>query len=493
MRSPRYAAGWFAASVALYGISAARVPMWADSSKLTLYALHGYFPSLNPGDHPGWSVIARIWLALVPWLDPARATHLLSALAGAAAVALTFTLVLHWSRELGRAHTAAALLLVSHSLWWCSALTESYSTALALALAAAVLADSTSFGGRLAGGVSFGLAFATHPFSIVITVPALARRWRDISLWLGTVAGTAPVWLGVFGVPLDPLTGHRAGGSGSLGWHVKVFLHPTHALLGLAAVAALVALNLGPLGIAALVRKRPAQRLHPSPRLAVLTLAGYVVLVSSYSLFRLHVMVLFLIAGLLLTVGPRLPARMRTVHVVLQAALYLALPLAVGLAGHPDLGVRRLPHRNNAWYFLCPVKVLDDGPQLYARSLLDAAPPDATIVSDFNPGSVLALTRELSRTRPDLDLLPTAVDEALAAPDPAAALAGVIGRQLEAGRPVVLADRWEPYYRTRELTERFALALAPCGSGWLVIPDQLRSEKTSSATFSAPMPRRQSR
>ncbi|MCG6964219.1 MAG: hypothetical protein LJE95_13225 [Acidobacteria bacterium] len=493
MRSPRYAAGWFAASLALYGVSAARVPMWADSSKLTLYAIHGYFPSLNPGDHPGWSVIARVWLALVPWLDPARATHLLSALAGAAAVALTFTLALRWSRELGRAHTAAALLLVSHSLWWCSALTESYSIALALALAAAVLADSTSVGARLAGGVAFGLAFAAHPFSIVIAAPALARHWRTISLWLGTVAGTAPVWLGVLGVPLDPLTGHRAGGSGSLGWHVKAFLHPTHVLLGLAAVTALVVLNLGPLGIAALARGRGLSRQHPSPRLAVLTLAAYAVLVSSYSLFRLHVMVLFLVAGLILTVGPRLSGKMRTAHVVLQAAAYILLPMAAGLVGHADLGVRRLPDRNNAWYFLCPIKVLDAGPELYARSLLSAAPPRATIVADFNPGSVLVLTRELARTRPDLDLLPTAVDEALAAPDPAAALAGVIHRQLDGGRPVVLADRWEPYYRTRELAERFALTLAPCGSGWLVIPDQLRREKTSSATFSAPMPRRQSR
>jgi hypothetical protein len=487
--------------------------MWADSSKLTAYALHNYFPSLNPGDHPGWSVIARLWLALVPWLDPAHATNLLSAVAGAAAVALAFSLVLRWSHEPARAHTAAALLLVSHSLWWSSALTESYAIALALALAAALLTESRHPGGRLTAGLCCGLAFAAHPLSIVITVPALARRWRDIVSWLGAVAGTAPVWLGILGVPLDPLTGHRAGGSGSLGWHVKVFLHPTHALLGLTAVTALVMLNLGPLGIDALVRRRPIQRLHPSPRLATLTLTIYVVLVSSYSLFRLHVMVLFLIAGLILTVGPRLSGRMRTLHVALQAAVYLALPLAAGLAGHADLGVRRLPHRNNAWYFLCPIKVMDVGPELYARSLLSAAPPQATIVADFNPGSVLALTRELARTRTDLQLLPTAVDEALAAPDPAAALAGVIRLQLAAGHPVVLADRWEPYYRTHELIERFSLELVPCGPGWLVKPErpttaasnahaplrvrgksgpQLRSEKTSAATLSAPMPRRQS-
>lgn len=255
-----------------------------------------------------------------------------------------------------------------------------------------------------------------------------------------------------------------------MGWHVKEFLHPTHVLVGLAAVTALVVLNLGPLGIAALARGRGLPRQHPSPRLAMLTLAAYVVLVSSYSLFRLHVMVLFLVAGLILTVGPRLSGMMRTAHVALQAAAYVLLPLAAGLAGHADLGVRRLPDRNNAWYFLCPVKVLDTGPELYARSLLSAAPPQATIVADFNPGSVLVLTRELDRTRPDIQLLPTAIDEALAASDPAAALARIIRRQLAAGHPVVLADRWEPYYRTRELAERFSLPVVPCGPGWLVKP-----------------------
>jgi hypothetical protein len=35
----RYGAGWFAASLALYLASAARGLVWADSSKLTLYAL----------------------------------------------------------------------------------------------------------------------------------------------------------------------------------------------------------------------------------------------------------------------------------------------------------------------------------------------------------------------------------------------------------------------------------------------------------------------
>ena len=38
--------------------------MWGDPSKLTVYALAGYVPSLNPGDHPGWTVLAWLWAKL---------------------------------------------------------------------------------------------------------------------------------------------------------------------------------------------------------------------------------------------------------------------------------------------------------------------------------------------------------------------------------------------------------------------------------------------
>ncbi|MFN3412728.1 MAG: hypothetical protein ACK42L_01530, partial [Thermoanaerobaculum sp.] len=65
LRQPRPAL-WGMGFGALYLLSASRTPQWADASKLTLYALHGYFPSVNPGAHPGWTVLAWLWLHLVP-------------------------------------------------------------------------------------------------------------------------------------------------------------------------------------------------------------------------------------------------------------------------------------------------------------------------------------------------------------------------------------------------------------------------------------------
>ncbi len=55
---------WFAAAAALYSVSAARTLQLADGSKLTFYALAGYLPSLDPGDHPGWALLVppgSIW------------------------------------------------------------------------------------------------------------------------------------------------------------------------------------------------------------------------------------------------------------------------------------------------------------------------------------------------------------------------------------------------------------------------------------------------
>ena len=53
---------WFLASLALYLVTGAQGLVWGDSSKLTLYALAHHFPSLNPGDHAGWTLLAWGWL-----------------------------------------------------------------------------------------------------------------------------------------------------------------------------------------------------------------------------------------------------------------------------------------------------------------------------------------------------------------------------------------------------------------------------------------------
>jgi hypothetical protein len=479
---------WFAVAIGLYWLTGARSLIWADPSKLTLYALKGYFPSLNPGDHAGWTVLAWAWLHLVGG-DPVVAAHRLSALCGALVVALAALVVLARTGDRARAHTAAALLLVALPLWWAATVAETYAPALAATLAGALVASAGRRGWRwwAAGGL-WGLALAMHAMSLFLIVPlawegARLRVWR---LLPGLVVGSAPVWLALFGSPRDPLTGFAASGASTWRWHWEAFLALARAPRNAAVLAALLLYALGVLGVVALWRGRREPR---GAAVWAWSLGALSLLLLGYAPYRLHLMVAFLLVGLLLALPVRLPGWARVGHVVLQALVFFAVPAVVTAAGRESLGVRVLPYRNNAFYFLCPVKsvlfeppvpveprldthpawnarerwmkALDPGTGLYLAAFAPCAPTGAVVLADFNPGAVLQLARVARGWRPDLEIRPVAVDVALGTTDPVAALAAEVHREL-ATRPVVLADSYEPYYHPRQLSIRFDLD--ECGS-----------------------------
>lgn len=447
-------------------------PLWGDPSKLTLYALSGHLPSLNPGDHAGWTALAWVWLRVLSWLDPVQAAHLLSVVAGALAVALVHRFAGEVTGDARRAGGAAAVVLVAHPVWWSAAVAESYAAALALALSGCVFSLRRGWVGSFGAGFAVGLAAAAHMFSLVVSLPWLvtARRpWQPVVG--GVVAGLSPVWLGVLGTPPDPLTGFAAGGSGSWGWHLAAFVQPMALGRGVVLLAAVVVLALGPLGVWALARAgRDGRSLLPGPRGAGWVLAGYAVILCVYAPYRVPLMASFLLVGLVLLRPPALAPGGRALHIGGQVLLLTVLPWTLSAVGAGDLGLRRLPERSNARYFLSPVKRFETGPERYAQTLFEAAPQRAVILSDFNPGALLRLVQHTQRLRPDVEVIPTAVDDALARSDPAAELAARI-RELGATRPVVLADDWGPYYRTEELRRRFGVELLPSPSGWLVATD----------------------
>jgi hypothetical protein len=474
----RSAGLWFAGALALYVATGARGLVWADSSKLTLYALSGYFPSLNPGDHAGWTVLAWAWLRLVGG-DPVIAAHRLSAVFGALAVALAMLVIVARTGDRERAHTTAALLLVALPMWWAATVAETYPVALALSLGGGVALLSLGRGWRWFGaGVLWGLALACHAMAIFLIVPLAweaggRRAWR---LLPGAVVGSAPVWLAINGGgPPDPLTSFAASGGSTWSWHWEAFVAFARAPRGLAVLAAIVLYGFGVMGIAALWRGRRDARGGPAWGMSLGALA---LLLATYAPYRLHLMAIFLVVGALVALPVRLGAVARGAAVAVQALVFLAVPAVLTIAGRQDLGVRVLPFRNNAFYFLCPLKglpdatggwgpaaLLDPGTERYVAALGTCAPPDATIVADFNPGAPLRLAQVARGWRRDLEIRPVAVDVALGAADPAGALAGEIGRALERG-PVMLADTYRPYYRLDELAARFRFV--PCRVGALV-------------------------
>ncbi len=468
---------WSAAALGLYLVTGARGLMWADSSKLTLYALSAYLPSLNPGDHAGWTLLAAGWLRLAGG-DPVASAHRLSAIAGALAVGLLFLLLRTRGAARGEAHTGVAVATVSLPVWWAATTAETYSAALALTLAGGVIVRTRVGGWRWPlAGLTWGLAFACHAMALLLIVPLVweaerSRGWRVIP-WMAL--GTAPMWLAVLGAPADPLTGFAAASGSTWRWHWEAFVALARVPRGLLVVAALLLYAVGAFGAIAFWRGRGAPR--PSAvwpaSLGVLAL-----FLATYATYRIHLMTAFLLVGLLLALPVRLGGGARVAHVVAQVALYLAVPAVLTIGGWQDLGVRVLPHRNNAFYFLCPVKsaalagglwkpaeLFDPGTEAYVADLGRCAPEGAAVLADFNAGAPLCLAQRARGWRRDLGVRPVAVDVAAGSPDQVAELEAAIRREL-AARPVVLADTYRPYYRTDELAARFAVT--PCRAGAVV-------------------------
>jgi hypothetical protein len=455
--------GWFALGAAVYMASGARGLMWADASKLTLYALSGAFPSVNPGDHAGWTVLAWAWLRLIGG-DPVVAAHRFSALCGALVPALAAVWLLRRRQPPAVAHTAAAILLVAHPLWWAAAVAETYTPALAATLGGAVVLGESDRRWRLVlAGSLWGLAMAIHGLSVFLIVPlALVLRPRP-PLWLlaGFVSGSSPVWLALWGQPPDPVTGLAAAGSASWTWHAGAFLALSRLPRGVIVLVALLVLGLGPVAGWACARRTLSGCVAAPWRWS---LAVLVLVLAVYAPFRLHLMAGFLLTGLVLACTPSLGVAGRVAHVGVQASVYAALPLILSAAGFGGLGVRELPFRDNATYFLWPVKAFDRGPERYLEGLSACTPPGAAVLADFNPGAVLRLAQVARLWRTDLDIRPVAVDLALGSAGPASALAAETRPLLERGQAVVFADRWEPYYMIGQLPGDLAAETCAVGA-----------------------------
>ncbi|MFI5142863.1 MAG: hypothetical protein ACHQHM_02410 [Thermoanaerobaculales bacterium] len=480
---------WFAFALALYVLTGAHGLVWADSSKLTLYAVNRYLPSFNPGDHAGWTLLAWAWLK-VSHGDPVVWTHRLSALSGAFVVALSYLWALRRWGDRVRAHTLAVMLMVAQPLWWAATVAETYAPGIALVFAGSLALQEKNSRLRwfLAGGL-WGLAIAVHALAVFIIVPLAleqtgAKSWK---LLPAAALGFAPVWLAAFGGPLDPLTGFAASGAFTWGWHWEAFVAFTRAPLQAALLLGLFLYGVGPLGVVALLWRTTRTHVHLA---WPVSLGALTLLLLGYAPYRLHLMVGFVLVGVLLATPAMLSLRLRLAHVVVQIALYFAVPALLANLGGESLGARVLPFRSNAFYFLCPIKskdltapqpsarnleeassrswvsqlrsALDPGAERYVAALDQCAPAGATVLADFNPGAVLRLAQVVRGWRLDLDVRPVAVDVALADPNPAAALTRVVMEAL-AAHPVVLADVWPPYYRVNELARRFDLECGvPC-------------------------------
>jgi hypothetical protein len=133
----------------------------------------------HPPGYPLYSVLGRAWLEVFPWGNQAYGLNVLSALAGAAAVAVMFL----WTRRRAGATgalAAAALWALSAPLWKFSLLEEKYALHALFAVALAALSEGereTVFARARLSGLLLGLGLVNHQ-SLLFWIPAILWLWR---------------------------------------------------------------------------------------------------------------------------------------------------------------------------------------------------------------------------------------------------------------------------------------------------------------------------
>lgn len=181
----------------LYPAIAPRDSADMASAAMTLGVAH-------PPGYPLYSLLGRAWLQVFPWGNPAYRLNVLSALAGAAAVAVLFRWVRRRSGA-AAAFAAAAVWALSAPLWKFSLLEEKYALHALFAVSLLALTDGerdSAFSRARLSGLIAGLGLVNHQ-SLLFWFPAVLWLWRSEAARTGArparlaVAAAAPFIAGL--------------------------------------------------------------------------------------------------------------------------------------------------------------------------------------------------------------------------------------------------------------------------------------------------------
>lgn len=216
--------GAFGAAMLLFAFTASPYPQWQDSGwqqvRILTHQLH--HPLGLALVHPLHHFLGRAAVAFLPFLEPAYAITLVSAVAAAVAVANIATLVLLLTGSGGAALISAASLAVAHTFWQLATHTESYTlfaallTAEWLCLARYVRTGRTD--SLMAMACFNGLGFANHvlatlalPINAAILYFATAGRRDARRTWTA-----AACWWTLGAMPYLAIIGARVAQTGDV-------------------------------------------------------------------------------------------------------------------------------------------------------------------------------------------------------------------------------------------------------------------------------------
>lgn len=477
----------FAAALALYAWTAAPTVVWGDSAYYVLDAWLNVVRVGTASSHPLYVEIARPLVRLPG--DPGYHLALLSAVFGAAAVALVFRLSRQLDASAGAAAIGAAALAVSHGFWLHAVVPEVYTANACFLLASLSALLSWRRTGRarwlFAAALAFLVGLANH-LVLLLVLPALlafvvmVRRdlLRDRRTWVvaAAVLACAAVAAGLAIGPLSRAVYQLWVGPPGLSDYVRLEL-PLGAMGRelLLYVAYLgyqfptISFLFVCIGVRALiVRDRQAAvliLLAVALNAAVFihhtgweSRAKFVFYISDYALLS----VACAIGADRLLEGLRSPTRadadrawlavIGVLTVAVPPAVYAVAPGVAARIGVDLARSGRLAYRNDAAYFLKPGKRGYDGARRFAEESLRLAGPSAVIYADYTPFTVLRYLQRVEGVRPDIALI-------FKAERPLQDDRVAVAWLLENGRPrpTYIASRTLEYYDLSRLTGGYDL------------------------------------
>jgi hypothetical protein len=393
----------------LYAATGAHDVLWGDPAKLAQAAYDCAF-SLDPQAHFGNSLWARLF-ALLPLESYAWRTQLASAAAGGIAFGLGYSVLLELGLSRAAARIGIAAAVCCHTIWFVSAMTESYSAALALLGLAAWLARVRQR--PLLAGLVLGAGFLVHVICL-FSLPALVH-----ALWSGRggrasalrAAAGAALGCGVPALAVFLLASRQPGGASS-DWVELTRLYsdwrlPAHnapLLLGYFAYnfagPALVfcALGLRRMDRAQLTTGLLLAAAHYAVALFWIPQRSYLIAVPVYYACALPIAL-----GAEATLAARAPWRTLLATIGTPVLVYFATPWIVDrLPVQPH--IRDVPFRSEANYFYQPWKCGESGARRSIEAVGSALPERALVVGDFSTLTPLWYAQRVEGWRADLEL-----------------------------------------------------------------------------------------
>jgi len=439
----RYLFVLFSALV-LYTISCAPGLLWQDSGLIQYRIWHNdiegfYGLALS---HPLFYIVG----IAVKYVSPGEFAHrvnMVSAVAGAIAVANMYLLVRLWIGKDMPAVIAAITLAVSHTFWRHASIIETYTPWTALFLAELIVLVQYAKTNRVRYlywlGFLNGLAVAVHTlatiplvchavFIVFLLIQKKIRPTRLAIILLFWVIGALPYEFLIVRTMIQSgdIAGTLASAAFGTRWQQAVL--NTSMSLKMAKESCCYILFNFPTpnlllffaGGCALIRMSPSRGFR---NLLLAMTALFFVFAFRYTVPDRYAFFIpfYVMASILMGLGTHdLLGRIHHKALVLAVIFFSLLPVGVYAIAPMiarNIGTRNdIPYREDSTYFLRPWKTGYRGPERFADEALDLAEAHAVIYADVTTIAPLLLAQQIKAKRPDVTMISGTVNSEGAPP-----------------------------------------------------------------------------